>query len=179
MAARDTGCDRLLPVQHLRPGGHAFVSYGDDEVRGEVVTAFVRLGPARGEKVLVLPCPGAPADEVLARIDFPSRRSVSARERGQLVVSSTREVIRPDTEFTAARRMGRLRAETDRATAEGHTGLRAFIDMGRVCALGADVQVIAARETGAHALFSDRPYTTADSAACCGGWVPGRCHGWC
>ncbi|MCX5450477.1 MEDS domain-containing protein [Streptomyces nigrescens] len=159
MAARDTGCDRLLPVQHLRPGDHAFVSYGDDEVRWEVVTAFVRLGLARGEKVLVLPCPGVPADEVLARIDFPSRSTVPARERGQLVVSSMREVIRPDTEFTAARQMSRLRAETDRATAEGHTGLRAFIDMGWVRALGADVQVMAARETGAHALFSGRPYT--------------------
>ncbi|GAA5615037.1 hypothetical protein CP981_05805 [Streptomyces platensis] len=93
MAARDTGCDRPRPVQHLRPGDHAFVSYGDDEVRWEVVTAFVRLGPARGEKVLVLPSPGVPEGEVLARIDFPSRSTVRARERGQLVVSSMREVM--------------------------------------------------------------------------------------
>ncbi|BCK72682.1 hypothetical protein Srufu_066350 [Streptomyces libani subsp. rufus] len=93
MAARDTGCDRPRPVQHLRPGDHAFVRYGDDEVRWEVVTAFVRLGPARGEKVLVPPSPGVPEDEVLARIDFPSRNTVRARERGQLVVSSMREVM--------------------------------------------------------------------------------------
>ncbi|MEJ8646756.1 MEDS domain-containing protein [Streptomyces sp. MS1.AVA.3] len=159
MSVRDTGCGRLLPVQHLRPGDHAFVSYGDDEVRWEVVTAFVRLGLAHGEKVLVLPCPEVPEDEVLARLDFPSRSTVSARERGQLVVSSMREVIRPDTEFTAARQMGRLSAETDRATAEGYAGLRAFIDMGWVRALGADVAVMACRETGAQALFSGRPYT--------------------
>ncbi|WP_435603913.1 MEDS domain-containing protein [Streptomyces sp. bgisy130] len=159
MTARDTGCDRLRPVQQLRPGDHAFVSYGDDEVRWEVVTAFVRLGLARGEKVLVLPSPGVPEDEVLARIDFPSRSTVRARGRGQLVVSSMREVIGPDREFTAARQMSRLHAETDRATAEGHTGLRAFIDMGWVRVLGADVAVMAARETGAQALFSGRPYT--------------------
>lgn len=159
MAARDTGCDRLRPVQQLRPGDHAFVSYGDDEVRWEVVTAFVRLGLARGEKVLVLPSPAVPEDEVLARIDFPGRGTVRARERGQLVVSSMREVIGPDREFTAVRQMSRLHAETDRATAEGHTGLRAFIDMGWVRALGADVAVMAARETGAQALFSGRPYT--------------------
>ncbi|MFE1176731.1 MEDS domain-containing protein [Streptomyces sp. NPDC058773] len=159
MAARDTGNDRLLPVQRLRPGDHAFVSYGDDEVRWEVVTAFVRLGLARGEKVLLLPCPGVPADEVLARIDFPSRSTVQARERGQLVVTSMREVIAPDHAFTAARQMGRLHAETDRAVTEGHTGLRAFIDMGWVRALGTDVAAVAARETGAQALFTGRPYT--------------------
>jgi DcmR-like sensory protein len=76
-----------------------------------------------------------------------------------LVVSSMHEVIRPDTEFTAARQMGRLYAETDRATAEGYTGLRAFIDMGWVRALGADLGVMACRETGAQALFTGRPYT--------------------
>ncbi|WP_406474150.1 MEDS domain-containing protein [Streptomyces platensis] len=159
MAARDTRCGRLRPVQHLRPGDHAFVGYGDDEVRWEVVTAFVRLGPARGEKMLVLPSPGVPEDEVPARIDFPSRSTVRARERGQLTGSSMREVIAPDREFTAARQMSRLRAQTDRATAEGHTGLRAFTDMGWVRALGADVAVMAARETGAQALFSGHPYT--------------------
>ncbi|REK85957.1 hypothetical protein DY245_35195 [Streptomyces inhibens] len=159
MSARDTGSDHLLPVQHLRPGDHAFVSYGNDEVRWEVVTAFVRLGLARGEKVLVLPCPGVPEEEVLARLDFPSRSTVSARARGQLVVSSMRELIRPDSEFTAARQMSRLGAETERATAEGYAGLRAFIDMGWVAALGTDVGAMERRETGAQALFTGRPYT--------------------
>ncbi|MEV0372084.1 MEDS domain-containing protein [Streptomyces sp. NPDC050636] len=157
--ARDTSSDNLIPVQHLRPGDHAFVSYGNDEVRWEVVTAFVRLGLARGEKVLVLPCPGVPEEEVLARIDFPSRSTALARERGQLVMSSMREVIRPDAEFTATRQIGRLRTETDRATAEGYTGLRAFIDMGWVRALGADVGAMAHREIHADALFTGRPYT--------------------
>ncbi|MEU5209220.1 MEDS domain-containing protein [Streptomyces sp. NPDC020742] len=135
------------------------MSYGNDEVRWEVITAFVRLGLARGEKVLVLPCPGVPAQEVLARLDFPSASTVAARERGQLVVSSMREVIAPDPEFTAARQMGWLSAETDRATAEGYAGLRAFIDMGWVAALGAEVEVMMHRETGAEELFTDRPYT--------------------
>ncbi|WP_241777603.1 MEDS domain-containing protein [Streptomyces sp. CT34] len=135
------------------------MSYGNDEVRWEVVTAFVRLGLARGEKVLVLPCPGVPEEEVLARIDFPSRSTVPARERGQLVLSSMRELLLPDTEFTAARQLGRLRAATDRATAEGYTGLRAFIDMGWVAALGTDVAAMERRETGADELFAGRRYT--------------------
>ncbi len=135
------------------------MSYGNDEVRWDVVTAFVRLGLAPGEKVLVLPCPDVPEEEVLARLDFPSRSTLRARERGQLVVSSMREVIRPDAEFTAARQMGRLHAETDRATAEGYAGLRAFIDMGWVAALGAGIEAMTHRETGTGALFTGRPYT--------------------
>ncbi|MEU7636600.1 MEDS domain-containing protein [Streptomyces sp. NPDC039016] len=159
MPARDALSERLIPLQRLRPGDHAFVSYGDDEVRWEAVTAFVRLGLARGEKVLVLPSPDVPEEEVLARIDFPSRSTVRARRHGQLTVTSMRELIRPDAAFTAARQMGQLHAATDRATAEGYTGLRAFIDMGWVAALGADVAAMARRETGAHALFTGRPYT--------------------
>ncbi|MFI9048784.1 MEDS domain-containing protein [Streptomyces sp. NPDC053427] len=158
MPARDSN-GHLIPVQQLRPGDHAFVSYGNDEIRWDVVTAFVRLGLARGEKVMVLPCPTVPEEEVLARIDFPSRSTAAARERGQLVLSSMRAVIRPDAEFTTARQLGRLRAETDRATAEGYTGLRAFIDMGWVAALDADLAVVTHRETHADTLFAGRPYT--------------------
>src|SRR5438046_2905486 len=159
MPARDAVAGRLIPVQCLRPGDHAFVGYGDDEVRWETVTAFVRLGLARGERVLVLPCPDVPTEKVWARIDFPNRSTVRARERGQLVVSSMRELIRPDTEFTAARQIGRLRAATDRATADGYTGLRAFVDMGWVAALGTEAAAVTRRETGARALFAGRPYT--------------------
>ncbi|MFB7632209.1 MEDS domain-containing protein [Streptomyces sp. NPDC056149] len=159
MPASHAASGRLIPVQRLGPGDHAFVGYGDDEVRWEAVTAFVRLGLARGEKVLVLPCPEVPTDEVLARIDFPNRSPARARERGQLVITTMRELIRPDAEFTAARQLARLRAATDRATAEGYTGLRAFIDMGWVADLGADVSAVARRETGSRSLFAGRPYT--------------------
>ncbi|KIZ17068.1 hypothetical protein SNA_15655 [Streptomyces natalensis ATCC 27448] len=159
MPARDTGGGHLLPVQHLRPGDHSFVSYGDDEVRWDVVTAFVRLGLARGEKVIVLPCPAVSEEEVLARLDFPSRSPAPARERGQLVLSSMRSVIRPDAEFTAARQLAGLHAETDRARAEGYSGLRTFIDMGWVAALGTDPAAVIQRETGAQSLFAGRPYT--------------------
>ncbi|MFE6689430.1 MEDS domain-containing protein [Streptomyces sp. NPDC057743] len=122
MPASHAASGRLIPVQPLRPRDHAFVGYGDDEVRWEAVTACVRLGLARGEKALVPPCPGVPTDEVLARIDLPNRSPARARERGQLVIATMRELIRPDAEFTAARQLARLRA---------------FSDMGRVADLGA------------------------------------------
>lgn len=151
--------DHLIPVQHMRPGDHAFVSYDDDEVRWEVLTAFVRLGLARGEKVILFPDPWVPEAEVLARLDFTGRSTVTARERGQLVLSSMRGLIRPDARFTPKRQLGRLSAETARAADEGFTGLRAFIDMRWVPDLNADVRVMMHRETHADALFEGRPYS--------------------
>ncbi|WP_438489059.1 hypothetical protein [Streptomyces sp. S186] len=97
----------LIPVRRLRPGDHTFAGHGDDEVRRADV-------------------PEEPEEEVPARIGFPSRSTVRARERGRLVVTGVRELIGPDAEFTAARQPGQLRAATDRATAEEHTGRRPY-----------------------------------------------------
>ncbi|MFD7664307.1 MEDS domain-containing protein [Streptomyces sp. NPDC059788] len=135
------------------------MSYDDDEVRWEVMTAFVRLGLAQGEKVMLFPDPWLPEAEVLARLDFTGRSTVTARERGQLVLSSMRGLIRPDLRFTPERQIGRLHSETSRAADEGFTGLRAFIDMRWVPDLNADVRVMMHRETHADALFDGRPYS--------------------
>ncbi|WP_018539933.1 hypothetical protein [Streptomyces sp. MspMP-M5] len=70
-----------------------------------------------------------------------------ARERGRLVVTGLRELIGPDAQFTAARQRRPLRAATDRATGEGCTVLRAFVDMGWAAALGAGVAPAARRLT--------------------------------
>ncbi|MFH8405676.1 MEDS domain-containing protein [Streptomyces sp. NPDC018019] len=135
------------------------MSYDDDEVRWEVMTAFVRLGLAQGEKVILFPDPWLPEAEVLARLDFTGRSTVTARERGQLVLSSMRSLIRPDLRFTPERQIGRLSSETARAADQGFTGLRTFIDMRWVPDLDADVRVMMHRETHADALFEDRPYS--------------------
>ncbi|MGI5467502.1 MEDS domain-containing protein [Streptomyces sp. CA-132043] len=157
--AGDAMGDRLIPVHHMRPGDHAFVSYDNDEVRWEVLTAFTRLGLARGERVIVFPRPGIPQEEVLARLDFPNRTTATARIRGQLVLSSMRRLISPDPAFTADRQWSRLREETAQAVADGYTGLRTFIDMHWVPALGADVRTMMHRESNAHDLFTGRPYS--------------------
>ncbi|MFH9421929.1 MEDS domain-containing protein [Streptomyces sp. NPDC017529] len=135
------------------------MSYDDDEVRWEVMTAFVRLGLAQGEKVILFPDPWLPEAEVLARLDFTGRSTATARERGQLLLSSMRALIRPDLRFTPERQIGRLRSETARAADEGFTGLRTFIDMRWVPDLDADVRVMMHRETHADALFDGRPYS--------------------
>ncbi|MEV0601877.1 MEDS domain-containing protein [Streptomyces sp. NPDC050315] len=157
--AGDSTRDRVIPVHQMRPGDHAFVSYDDDEIRWDVLTAFTRLGLARGERVIVFPRPGLPEEEVLARLDFPNRTTATARIRGQLVLSSMRRLISPDPAFTADRQWSRLREETAQAVAEGYTGLRAFIDMHWVPDLGADVHTMMHRESNADDLFKGRPYS--------------------
>ncbi|MEU4096963.1 MEDS domain-containing protein [Streptomyces sp. NPDC026673] len=155
---------RVVPVQRMRPGDHAFVSYDSDDMRWDVLSAFARLGLAAGERVMVFAAPGVPDREVLAHLapaddaGDPEAWVESARQRGQLVLSSMRALIRPDREFTAARQQGRIAEETDRAVRDGYAGLRAYIDMHWVRDMGAPIDVMMHRETHADHLFAERPY---------------------
>lgn len=157
--AGEASASRLIPVHHMRPGDHAFVSYDDDEIRWDVLTAFTRLGLARGERVIVFPRPGLPEEEVLARLDFPNRSTAAARVKGQLLLSSMRGLVSPDPAFTAARQWERLAEETERAVADGFSGLRTFIDMHWVPDFGTEVHAMMHRESHAQALFEGRPYS--------------------
>ncbi|MEU1539604.1 MEDS domain-containing protein [Actinacidiphila glaucinigra] len=158
---------RVVPVQRMRPGDHAFVSYDGDDTRWDVLAAFARLGLAAGERVMVFAAPGVPDPEVLAHLgpaDDAGRPGDadawvrSARRSGQLVLSSMRELISPEDEFTAVRQQGRLTEETDRAVRDGYAGLRAYIDMHWVRDLGAPIDAMVHRETHADHLFAGRPY---------------------
>lgn len=155
---------RVVPVQRMRPGDHAFVSYDSDDARWDVLSAFARLGLAAGERVMVFAAPGVPDREVLAHLapadaaGDPEAWVEAARQRGQLVLSSMRALIRPDREFTAVRQQGRIAEETDRAVRDGYAGLRAYIDMHWVRDMGAPIDVMMHRETHADHLFTGRPY---------------------
>lgn len=148
-----------IPVQHLRAGDHAFVSYGDDDAGRDVVSAFAWAGLVQREKVMVFAAPHMDDEQVWARLDAPVALLGSARAQGQLVLSSMRALIHPQDAFTPRRQWERITEETDRALAEGYTGLRTYIDMHWVGDLGADVEVMMQRESHAEHLFTDRPYT--------------------
>ncbi|MFF1695893.1 MEDS domain-containing protein [Streptomyces sp. NPDC058257] len=148
-----------IPVQHLRAGDHAFVSYADDDAGRDVVSAFAWAGLVKREKVMVFAAPHMEAEEVWNRLDAPGALLGAAREHGQLVLSSMRALIRPQDAFTPGRQWERITEETDRALAEGYSGLRTYIDMHWVGDLGADVDVMMHRESHAQHLFTDRPYT--------------------
>ena len=146
-----------LAVERMRLGDHAFAHYADDDVRWEVPAAFTFRGLARGEKVMVMMDPACPAEDALERLAAYGSAD-DARARGQLVVSSMRELIRPDKSFTALRQMNRLREETERACREGFAGLRTVIDMAWVQDLGTDVEDVMRREKRACSLFGSRRY---------------------
>lgn len=148
-----------IPVQHLRAGDHAFVSYADDDAGRDVVSAFAWAGLVKREKVMVFAAPQLDEDVVWGRLDAPGVLLESAREQGQLVLSSMRALIHPHGAFTPDRQWERITEETDKALAEGYSGLRTYIDMHWVGDLGADVEVMMHRESHAQHLFTDRPYT--------------------
>ncbi|MFD5102352.1 MEDS domain-containing protein [Streptomyces albidochromogenes] len=148
----------LMPVQGMRAGDHAFLSYADDEANWDALVTYVRTGLARGEKVIVFAAPQLDPDAVRTRLDGTSRLLAEARGRGQLTNSSMRALIRPDRGFTPERQWDRLGEETALAVAQGYQGLRAFIDMHWVADLDADIETMMYRESHAEHLFDGRPY---------------------
>lgn len=150
---------RTIPVQRFRPGQHGFTTYGSVGGQWDVVSAFVRQGIARSEKVLVIMDPGVTEAELLDRIDAHTPALKQAWRRGQLGLSSMRALIAPHHVFTAARQWDRLAAQSARAVREGYTAMRAYIDMVWVDDLGTDVNDVMWRERSAGHLFADRTYS--------------------
>ncbi|MEU6000336.1 MULTISPECIES: MEDS domain-containing protein [unclassified Streptomyces] len=159
MAVAGSASVGTIPVQHLRAGDHAFVSYADDDAGRDVVSAFAWAGLVKREKVMVFAAPHLHEEQVWNRLDAPGALLGAARENGQLVLSSMRALIHPQDAFTPHRQWDRITEETDQALAEGYSGLRTYIDMHWVGDLGADVQVMMHRESHAQHLFTGRPYT--------------------
>ncbi|MEV8319927.1 MEDS domain-containing protein [Streptomyces sp. NPDC059900] len=157
----DTGSASVgtIPVQHLRAGDHAFVSYADDDAGRDVVSAFVWAGLVKREKVMVFAAPHMEDEQVWNRLDALGVLLGAARRQGQLVLSSMRSLIQPQEAFTPHRQWERITEETDKALEEGYSGLRTYIDMHWVGDLGADVEVMMHRESHAQHLFTGRPYT--------------------
>lgn len=159
MTVAGSASSGTIPVQHLRAGDHAFVSYDDDDAGRDVVSAFAWAGLVKREKVMLFAAPHLAEDQVWSRLDAPGALLGAARRHGQLVLSSMRALIHPQNGFTPDRQWKRITEETDLALAEGYTGLRTYIDMHWVGDLDADVDVMMHRESHAQHLFTDRPYT--------------------
>lgn len=104
-----------LAVEQLELGQHAFAYYDDDEVRWEVAAAFTGRGCALGHKVILVPDPAVSRQEAWQRITAWSGVAEQALTAGQVTCASMREIIYPDTRFSAARQLVRLREATEGA----------------------------------------------------------------
>jgi len=82
-----------IAVERMRLGDHAFAHYADNDVRWQVPAVFIFRGLSRGEKVIVMMDPGCSADDACERLAPLGGGADDARDRGQLVFCSMRELI--------------------------------------------------------------------------------------
>jgi len=121
--AGTTAPRELRSLSDLRPDDHvAFVYQSEDEHR-EVLTAYMRQGLARGERVLYL----ADAHGVQAILDYLRADGVDVEPLvagGQLVVQPARETYLGQGTLGPETTASLLRAEAKRAAVDGYAALR-------------------------------------------------------
>ncbi|MEA2282677.1 MAG: hypothetical protein QOK21_3284 [Solirubrobacteraceae bacterium] len=103
----------------VRPGEHACCHFADADDRERVAFAFVRDGLQRGDKVVYFADTDA-AGPMTSGLDPAFEPAIA---RGQLEVRSADDAYLPDGRFEPDRMLAMLRAEQERALAEGYLGL--------------------------------------------------------
>ncbi|MET9292079.1 MEDS domain-containing protein [Streptomyces sp. NPDC003077] len=150
---------RVVSVERLRPGDHAFASYADEEARWSTLGSFAQTGITKGERVLLFPDPALPRAEVLAHLAAYGPPVDGALESGQLVVLTMEQMWLPHT-LSVERQVAGLHREIQRARRAGYPSVRSAIDMAWVPSFGADIERVLWRESaGCHYLFADSRYT--------------------
>jgi anti-anti-sigma regulatory factor len=120
-----TSSDFAFPV---RTGEHACCRAADPHDRERLLAGFVRAGLARGHKVVHL-ADGAEQDELLARLCADDAVD-AALARGQFETRDACAAYGTSGAFDAGEMVQVLRAEHDRALADGYTGLSLCGDAG-------------------------------------------------
>jgi PAS domain-containing protein len=119
---------RALTFDALQVGDHLGCIYRTHDEHRQVVTAFLRLGLERHEKVIYL-ADTSSEEQILGylRDDGLDPREFAAS--GQLSIVGPRDGYLKGGEFDPDRMMGVLREETDKALDEGYTALRVTGEM--------------------------------------------------
>ena len=148
-----------IGVDRLQPGDHAFLAFGDDEERWDILSVFTRQGFSRGEKVFLNVDTTASVAEVAIRV--AGEAAGPALDCGQLVVS-TAPRFRPGR-FDAGRLVDTLRRRIEAVVSEGYTGLRGAGEMSFALAPVDSLDQAVEYEVALHqAMFTgqrDRRYT--------------------
>jgi PAS domain S-box-containing protein len=115
-------------ISDLAPGDHLCCLYGTDEEHRAVLSAFLRAGLDRGEKVVYVA--DARLAEAVAGYLRDERVEVQRLLRsGQLAIVPHGDPGPGGGDVDPARRIALLRAETERAVAEGYPALRVAAEM--------------------------------------------------
>ena len=118
---------RVVGVDRLEPGDHAFWTYTDADIRWELLSVFAQRGFERDEKVVLGVDAGHSRDWVASRVAGGPAAGQRARRSGQLVVSSHPRFARGC--FDAGRLVEGVRRRLDTVLAEGFAGLRSASEM--------------------------------------------------
>ncbi|MCA2212915.1 MEDS domain-containing protein [Jidongwangia harbinensis] len=110
------------PVDRLRPGDHACLTYSDPEERLDILAGFVATGLDRGERVI---CYTDAVDDL--RGELVERGLAGTGHR--LSVEPSERLWGDGAGPDAAVMVKRLRAALDEAERQNHTGLRFTADM--------------------------------------------------
>ena len=109
-------------INDLQPGDHLCLVYSTEEEHRDVLTAFVREGLRRGEKVMYFADAHTPA----LLLDYLRDEPNVGRDlhSGQLQVLTAEQVYLREGRFDVDRTIGLLAAELDKALGEGYPALR-------------------------------------------------------
>lgn len=110
-------------LQRLAPGQHVCFIYETEEEHRRVLTAFLRQGLERNEKVLYITDVHDPV-AILSYLQNNGLDTTSHVARGQLSILVPEETYLQGGFFDPQRMIARLQAETEQALAEGFTALR-------------------------------------------------------
>jgi PAS domain S-box-containing protein len=120
--------DSLDTIANLGPGHHVCWLYETEEEHRAVLTPFLRQGLERGEKVLyIMDAHGA--ETVLGYLQDDGLDVEPYLARQQLTIVTSQSAYMQQDVFDPDEMIAFLRAETERALAEGHTALRATGEM--------------------------------------------------
>lgn len=118
----------LRDLEQLEPGDHLCCLYGGEEERRSLTASFLLRGLEQGQKSIHIADAGA-APTVEAYLRGKGIDPNPYLERGQLVLLTSAEAYTKGGTFDPDRMIGFLRAETERALAEGYAALRVSGEM--------------------------------------------------
>ena len=115
-------------IADLEPGDHLCCLYETEEEHRAVLTPFLRQGLERGEKAVYI-VDARTAETILGYLRDEGLGVEPYLARGQLVILTRDDAYMRDGVFDPGRMIALLRAETDRALAEGYPALRVTGEM--------------------------------------------------
>lgn len=142
------------PVEALRPGDHACLTFSDAEERLDIVAAFVRDGLARGDQVRCFTDAVAP-EALSAELAARGVRAHDQRRPGQLAILGTDQSWLAHGTPDATAMIDALGASLDDATRAGYGGLRVTADMSWATRPLAAVDQLVVFESEVARLFAD------------------------